>query len=231
MSLTLDEKYALLYMSHGFRLKAIPLSDYVDRRQGIRLGRRKRPERMPLDVVSFGDLGPMASAEDGTLFAPSGLSASGIDDIITSADSASAFLALRSGDIVQLEIGTSTESRRFSGHSGPVRLIRLVSGGRQLVSISDDATIRVWDLATGRNVSVVPGLAGVTHGKLSSDRPYLYVSSADLSLRVYDIATGRSVASFVGEGPIAHFDVSLDGSRVIIGETSGRIHILRLMHS
>lgn len=64
-----------------------------------------------------------------------------------------------------------------TGHDNWVRCIAFAPGGKFLLSVSDDKTLRVWDLATGRCVKVVDAH---THFVtcLAWGRHYLEVSGA-----------------------------------------------------
>ena len=53
-------------------------------------------------------------------------------------------------DIQQQEI-----TRSFDGHQKTIRGLRFINGGKQLVSSSDDKTLVIWDVATGKRLKTV----------------------------------------------------------------------------
>jgi WD40 repeat protein len=47
----------------------------------------------------------------------------------------------------------------FQGHDSPVRAVAFTNDGRRLITASDDCTLLVWDLAAGRLLGAVSGVA------------------------------------------------------------------------
>ncbi len=97
------------------------------------------------------------------------------------------------------------------GHSAKINDVVFTQDGTQLVSASDDKTVRVWDLATGRTVRTFRGQIGAgQEGKiyamaLSPDNRYLavggwmapsqnYVLEDVGRIRLYDFQTGQLLA-------------------------------------
>jgi WD40 repeat protein len=94
------------------------------------------------------------------------------------------------------------------GHTLPIVGISFTPDGRQLVSASEDKTIRVWDLATGKTVRTIrgesaPGIQGRIYAMaLSPDGKWLAVGGWTLGsrllnefgIRLYDFGSGRLVA-------------------------------------
>ncbi|WFD35364.1 Lissencephaly-1 [Malassezia cuniculi] len=86
--------------------------------------------------------------------------------------------------------------RTLSGHDNWVRALVFAPGGKYLVSVSDDKTMRTWDLASGRCVRTVEAHShfatavawGRSHETVESkSRPVNVVATAsvDLSVRVW----------------------------------------------
>jgi WD40 repeat protein/uncharacterized caspase-like protein len=117
------------------------------------------------------------------------------------------------------------------GHMALIRGVTFTPDGRQLVSASDDKTIRVWDLATGKTLRMFRGeaapgpdgrvfaMALSPDGKLLAAAGWMKVAGeVGHHIRLYDFATGEIVGILQG-----HTDVvdgvafSPDGRQLISG--------------
>jgi WD40 repeat protein len=91
--------------------------------------------------------------------------------------------------------------RTLTGHSDKVAGVALSADGRLAVSASWDKTLKVWDVATGRELRTLTGhsdkVAGVA---LSADGRLAVSASWDKTLKVWDVATGRELRTFQGHG-------------------------------
>ena len=118
------------------------------------------------------------------------------------------------------------------GHMSQIVDIAFTPDGKQLVSASNDKTIRVWDIATGKTVRMIrgesaPGAWGTIYAMaLSPDARWLaiggYLSDAEpisaSVIRLYDFATGKLVKLLTGHKNVVHaLSFSPDGKRLISG--------------
>lgn len=131
-------------------------------------------------------------------------------------------------DAVQLKLDTG-------GHLGMINDIAFTPDGRQLVSASDDKTIRVWDLATGKAVRIIRGASEAGDGgkiyamALSPDGKWLAAGGwltgepADRdAVRLFDFASGRLVALLKGhDQPVLGLAFSPDGTALVSGSGDG----------
>jgi WD40 repeat protein len=93
------------------------------------------------------------------------------------------------------------------GHVLPPTALRFLPNNDRLVSAGDDATIRVWDMATATELRVLhhdaagkTGIRWVRAMDVSPDGQYIASSSLDDTVRLWDVATGRSVFEWPGHG-------------------------------
>jgi WD40 repeat protein len=115
----------------------------------------------------------------------------------------------------------------LAGHSSGVLAVTVTPDGRNAVSGSFDKTLKVWELATGREVRTLAGhLGGVTSVAVTPDGLYAVSGSFDKTLKVWELATGREVRTLVGgTGMVRAVAVTPDGRSVIAGCTRGRLTV------
>ncbi|MGX9963608.1 caspase family protein [Roseomonas sp. F4] len=115
-----------------------------------------------------------------------------------------------------------------AAHTAPVARLATDAVGRVLASVSDDKTLRLWDLPEGTLRAVLrPPIAPEAEGELyavaltpDGRRAFVagYTGAAwDRSFAIYlfDTATGRMLARLPGlPAPVQHLAVSADGTRL-----------------
>ncbi len=86
-----------------------------------------------------------------------------------------------------------------SGHNGPVKSIRYSPNGKYIASGSRDKSVRLWEVATGREVKVL-GAHRYTVRDLSfsPDGHYIATGGDDKRLLIWDIASGTLVKELEG---------------------------------
>ena len=89
--------------------------------------------------------------------------------------------------------------------------------GRHVVSASSDKTLKVWDLASGREVATLQGHTdGVTACAVTPDGRHVVSASADKTLKVWELASGREVATLQGHTErVTACAVTPDGRHVV----------------
>jgi WD40 repeat protein len=91
------------------------------------------------------------------------------------------------------------EVRRFEGHQGIIYRIAFSPDGHHLLTSSDDRTVRLWDVSTGRELGVFQGHSQmVLNAVFSPDGKLALSSSGDGTLRLWDLHTGGEQKQFVG---------------------------------
>ena len=140
-----------------------------------------------------------------------------------------AMLALRS-----LQLGYSPEadisllnalSRGFTrqlylGHTGLIWVVNFSPDGRFIVTASNDATARLWDVQTGKEIrQFAPPVRIVNAAEFSPDGRYLLTGSPGTVARLWDVQSGKEVRQFPGHingawwvdfSPDGHYAVTCD---------------------
>jgi WD40 repeat protein len=89
--------------------------------------------------------------------------------------------------------------------------------GRRVVSASEDKTLKIWDLETGRELGTLQGrAAGVTACAVTPDGRRVVSASYDQTLKVWDLDSGRELSSLQGHASwVTACVVTPDGRRVV----------------
>jgi WD40 repeat protein/mono/diheme cytochrome c family protein len=85
----------------------------------------------------------------------------------------------------------------LTGHSGWVTSATFSTDGEQILSGSDDRTVRLWDARTGRLVKVLTGHeAGVRSVAFSPGQARIVSAGNDATVRLWDARTGQEIRAF-----------------------------------
>jgi WD40 repeat protein len=117
------------------------------------------------------------------------------------------------------------------GYSDSVNGVALNGDGRRAVSASDDHTLKVWDVDSGREVRTLEGHSDSVNGvALSGDGRRAVSASRDHTLKVWDVDSGKVLTSFNCDAAARCASFS-DPSMIVAGDGLGRMHFLFLVLS
>ncbi len=115
------------------------------------------------------------------------------------------------------------------GHSDLVSCLLLTSDGN-LISASDDCTLKIWDLTRGKEIRTLYGHTdSISAISVSSDGSYLISASYDKTLRIWDIMTGKVIAIFYADNMLNSCAISPDGMKIVAGAGMGHVYFLEMV--
>jgi WD40 repeat protein len=93
------------------------------------------------------------------------------------------------------------ELRTLQGHKGRVHYVAFSPDGKYLASSGADHSVRLWEMATSREIYTLRGHSHPVWGiAFSPDGKYLASGSEDHTIRFWDVATGRQSRALLGHG-------------------------------
>jgi WD40 repeat protein len=115
------------------------------------------------------------------------------------------------------------------GHTAGVKECVFSEDGRRGLSVGDDNTICLWDIAEGVLLQLVKPDAELANPiALSCDgRLAAYVLSSR-TLQIVDTSTFQKVTSFTFDSAVSSIALSPDHVSMMVGDISGHVHFLRL---
>ena len=81
----------------------------------------------------------------------------------------------------------------LKGHTDWINDVSFSESGKELVSGSDDKTVKVWDVASGELKTTITGHSKkVSRVFFTVDARHVVSGSGDQHMRVWDVATGQT---------------------------------------
>jgi mono/diheme cytochrome c family protein len=107
----------------------------------------------------------------------------------------------------------------FHGHTGTVNAVVFAPDGHSAASGSDDRTIRIWEIPSGKQLGLLQGNSGEVSAVAFSENGKLLLSAGtDRLLRLWDLRTKKELRPFRGHtAPVRCVAFSPDGKQAVSG--------------
>jgi len=103
------------------------------------------------------------------------------------------------------------------GHYYSVNSVAFSPDGKQIISGSSDRTIKLWDVATGREIRTFSGHTDLVRSAVfSPDGKQILSGSSDKTVKLWDVATEREIRTF-SDNYVYSVAFSPDGGQILSG--------------
>jgi eukaryotic-like serine/threonine-protein kinase len=111
------------------------------------------------------------------------------------------------------------EVQKFVGHEGAIENLAFTSDGKRLITVSQDKTARVWDVATGRQLGKLEGHTAAVRGLVILPDGFRAVTAGwDGTVRLWDLDSGKELRQFVGhKGEVWWVTADAAGKKILTG--------------
>jgi WD40 repeat protein/serine/threonine protein kinase len=122
-----------------------------------------------------------------------------------------------------------SHERTLAGHTDFVLSVAYSPDGRRLVSASQDATLRLWNIASGQTVHTL-AVGKIAHAVVFHPDGTRFASAGDDQLiTLWDVGTGQTIRNFQGHTqPIRDLSISLDGKTLASSSRDGTVRLWKV---
>ncbi|RLI56332.1 MAG: hypothetical protein DRP09_06875 [Candidatus Thorarchaeota archaeon] len=128
---------------------------------------------------------------------------------------------LQGGDAME---GDLTLSGQFEGHEFTIWSLAMTSDGLTIISGGQDATIRLWDVGTGRELQKLTGHEGPVYGLavMADNQRLVSIADKDLAVKIWSLDDYALISSLApNSAHVKTVAVSPDQHYIVTGSADG----------
>ncbi|MFZ2955633.1 MAG: HEAT repeat domain-containing protein [Candidatus Ozemobacteraceae bacterium] len=125
------------------------------------------------------------------------------DDPLSPTPEPDSLIPAREGDSPIPDSEGASPLSLLEGHQGPVRCVAFSPDGHFLASGSEDAVVRIWNLASGATIHILAKHKGAVNSvAFAPTGNFLVSGSADHTIRIWNMVSGECTETIQGRGAI-----------------------------
>jgi WD40 repeat protein len=134
--------------------------------------------------------------------------------------------AVRALGQVPGQLGNQVQGHVLVGHTDSVRSAVFSGDGKRVATISDDLSVRVWDVERGTRIAVFKGhLDRITSAVFSKDGQMLLTASEDSTARIWTTKAKADYEVLEGSDEALFAAFSADGKRLVTTYGDGTVRL------
>ena len=135
------------------------------------------------------------------------------------------------GQPLKITLGKVSLVNTLQGHENSVSSVAISPDSKTLASSGDNRTIKLWNLATGKQISSLNAYSQQVNAVMISPDGKTLVSGNDEStIKIWDLATGKQIRTLIGHSDSVHsLAISADSQTLVTGSDDNTIKIWDLV--
>ncbi|WP_249268059.1 WD40 repeat domain-containing protein [Microcystis aeruginosa FBCC-A68] len=127
---------------------------------------------------------------------------------------------------LQALLNRKSERNRLEGHDSYVQSVNFSPDGKTLVSGSDDGTIKLWNVETGKEIRTLKGHDGYVSSVNFSPDGKTLVSGSLQTIKLWNVETGEEILTLKGhDNGVNSVNFSPDGKTLVSGSNDETIKL------
>jgi len=119
------------------------------------------------------------------------------------------------------------EIRTLEGHTAAVTSVGVSVDGQWIASGSEDKTLKIWELTTGRSKTISAHEGAVTAVAFVPGHSAIVSGGGDRTIRLWNTDSEVPLSTLTLDSPVRSCAVG-PGLTVMAGDASGGVHFLRI---